>query len=150
MTPLHCIAPKNMQSLCKGGRPIVMHILAPPAVIHTFFNLKMMQEENEVIFAAYCCRTIHNFLMFSILLKKTGIFMGCNNATHKAASVSRFERILHERDYPGMFLDHTGYQKTPLVKSESRILGQEAHQVPQGCPMGPKFLVQKFSHAILE
>ena len=29
--------------------------------------------------------------------------------SHEAASVGRFERILHERDYPGMFLDHTGY-----------------------------------------
>ena len=40
-----------------------------------------------------------------------------------------------------MFLDHSGYQKTLLVKSDMHVLGQEAHQVPQGCPMGPKFLV---------
>ena len=69
---------------------------------------------------------------------------------HEAASVSRFERILHEKDYPGMFLDHNDYQKTLFVKSDMHVLSQEAHQVPQGCPMGPKFLVQKFSHTILE
>ena len=28
---------------------------------------------------------------------------------HEAASVGGFERILHERGYPGMFLDHTGH-----------------------------------------
>ena len=69
---------------------------------------------------------------------------------HQAASVSRFERMPHKRDYPGMFLDHNGYQKTLLVKSESHVLGQEAHQVPQGCPMGPKILVQNFSHTTLK
>ena len=65
---------------------------------------------------------------------------------HEAAADCRFERMHHERDYPGMCLDHRGYQKTLLVKSDMHILGQEAHQVPQGCPMGPKFLVQNFSH----
>ena len=69
---------------------------------------------------------------------------------HEAVSVSRFEKTLLKRDYPGMILDHNDYQKTLLVKSETHVLSQEAHQVPQGCPMGPKFLVQNFSHAILE
>ena len=43
-----------------------------------------------------------------------------------------------------MFLDHNDYQKTLLVKSETHVLGQEAHQVPQVCPMGPKFLAENF------
>ena len=70
--------------------------------------------------------------------------------SHGAAADCRFERMHHERDYPGMFLDHSGYQKTLLVKSEMHVLGQEAHQVPQGCPMGPKFLVQKISNTTLK
>ena len=40
-----------------------------------------------------------------------------------------------------MLLDHSGYQKTLLVKSDMHVLGQEANQVPKGCPMGPKILV---------
>ena len=28
---------------------------------------------------------------------------------HEAASVGRFNKMPHERDYPGMFLDHNGY-----------------------------------------
>ena len=70
--------------------------------------------------------------------------------SHEAAADFRFERMHHERDYPGMFLDHSGYQEILLVKSDMHVLGQEAHQVPQGCPMGPKILVQKFSHTTLK
>ena len=70
--------------------------------------------------------------------------------SHEAAADFRFERMHHERDYPGMFLDHSGYQEILLVKSDMHVLGQEAHQVPQGCPMGPKILVQNFSHTTLK
>ena len=77
-------------------------------------------------------------------------YIRASSLAHEAASVSRFERILHKRDYPGMFLDHNDYQKTLFVKSDMHVLSQEAYQVPQGSPMGPKFLVQKFSHTILE
>ena len=65
---------------------------------------------------------------------------------HEAAADRGFKRIHHERGHPGKFLDPSGYQKTLLVKSDMHILGQEAHQVPLGCPMGPNFLVQNFSH----
>ena len=76
----------------------------------------------------------------------TYIALWTEQRAHEAAADCRFERMHHERDYPGMFLDHGGYQKTLLVKSDMHVLGQEAHQVPQGCPMGPNFLVQNFSH----
>ena len=56
---------------------------------------------------------------------------------------------LNVQDYRGMLLHHSGNQKMPMSKSETQPLAQEAPEVPQWCPMGPKFWSQNFSHTIL-
>ena len=40
------------------------------------------------------------------------------------------------------------YQNWTLVKSQYYVLLKQGPQRPQGCPMGPKFLVQNFSFII--
>ena len=43
------------------------------------------------------------------LIKDGQLQVALLKTSHEAARVGRFERILHKKDYPGMFLDHTGY-----------------------------------------
>ena len=56
------------------------------------------------------------------------------------------EKIHHESGYRRVIEACQDDQKTMVRKSERHGLAQEGPQVPQGCPLGPKFWVKIFSH----
>ena len=69
--------------------------------------------------------------------------------TQEAGAVCNSYKIHQDRDHPGKLLHPCSYQKTPMGKSGRQGSAQEAPRSPQGCPLGPKFWSQKFSHMTL-
>ena len=67
--------------------------------------------------------------------------------TQVAGDVCWLIKIPHEQDYPGIIVTYDGYKKTWVKKSGRQGGAQEGPWIPQGYPMGPKYLVNFFSLA---